>query len=112
MRLRQASNLAGVWLQVMSQQLPSASSSSSMTHQLLAHALSDAFPGPMDMALLPLSILGDVDRRMWGSTGRERVMTSAYADLAIMSEQLLAGLSLQVRDLPMHACIDDISLRE
>ncbi|KAK9785105.1 hypothetical protein WJX73_007256 [Symbiochloris irregularis] len=34
--------------------------------------------------------------RMWGSTGRERVMTSAYADLAVMSEQLIAGLSLQV----------------
>ena len=67
-----------------------------MTHQLLTHALSDAFSGPTEMALLPLSLLSDVDRRMWGSTGRERVMDSAYADLAVMSGQLIAGLSLQV----------------
>lgn len=67
-----------------------------MAHQLLTHALSDAFSGPMEMALLPLSLLSDVQRRMWGSIGGERVMSSAYSDLAAMSEQLVAGLSLQV----------------
>lgn len=89
----QACNLAALWLHACS--CTPASLQPTLPELLLGHALSQRFVGPMDVALLPLTILQDAAQHAALATelGLQLLQRQAMSGLL---GKLVSGLSLQV----------------